>query len=85
MQSKITEKAFLAEITKQGGSLQGASDWFAEAIRIGLSPDDTAASLASLCLEDEAANVSGLAAALGPAGAAPSRCAAPAANAETEN
>lgn len=53
----IDESKFLAEVRRLGGTLEGASDWLAEARNIGLTADDTAESLAWTCVDDEASNL----------------------------
>jgi hypothetical protein len=49
--------AFLAEVKRLGGTIQGAGDWLTEAVNIGLDDNDTAESLAWTCVDDELSNL----------------------------
>lgn len=53
----IDTNRFLAEVRRLGGTTQGATDWLEAAKGHGLSPDDTAESLAWLCVDDELSNL----------------------------
>lgn len=55
MTNKISKTKFLAEVTKLGGTTDGALDWLDEAIRCGLEDADDEASLAWDCVDDEIA------------------------------
>lgn len=55
--TEITFEAFLEELLALGSSDLGARGWFERAREIGFTEEDTARSLAELCLEDELANL----------------------------
>lgn len=52
---RINRRAFLAELERLGGTLQGALDWIDAAEYIGLDAHDTPLSVARLCIDDELA------------------------------
>lgn len=56
-QTTTFRSAFLAEVSRLGGTQTGALDWLDEAARVGVSPKETAEWLAWLCVDDELANL----------------------------